>query len=90
MPSLRGADHPSSSDYAVCAAAHAGWLGAGAGSGSDAVVANAEARAQQGADVWRALEALLRVTGSELQDVVLSDDHDPETYYTVVRLSVID
>ena len=69
--------------------AHAGWLGAGAGSGSDSVPAHAGARARQGADAWRALEALLRITGSELQDVVLSDQHSPETYYTVVRASVV-
>ncbi len=55
--------------------------------GGEAVPAdNAEAQSQ-GADVWRTLEALLRIAGSEfsLRDSCIFKQAFPETYYTMVR-----
>jgi len=68
---------------------HAGWLGADV-SGSEAASADARAQSQAAKDIWRALEALLRVVGSEdsLRDEYLSPETFPETFYTLVRIFV--
>jgi len=54
--------------------------------------ADAEEAQSQGADVWRTLEALLRIAGSEfsLRDSCIFKQAFPETYYTMVRTSGIE
>ncbi len=84
-PSLQAAACPPSDCVALWP--HAGWLGAGASS-KDAASANAKGQSQAARDTWRALEALLRLTAS---DVILGDiplllsGRNPETYYSMVR-----
>jgi len=65
----------------------AGGLSAGP-SGSDAASAVAGAQSQAARDTWRALEALLRLTASDVNlgyDHVLEGRSNPETFYTMVR-----
>ena len=59
--------------------------------GDEAILPDAEALSQ-GADVWRTLEALLRIAGSEfsLRDSCIFKQAFPETYYTMVPTSGID
>ena len=74
------------SDRAVYHGSCAGWLGAGA-LGVDAASADAGAQSQAAKDTWRAVEALLRLTGGEvtLRDSRFLPEYYPETYYTKVR-----